>query len=305
MKTDCANSIFVVGDVMLDKYVHGKVTRVSPEAPVPVLSVQNIQTVLGGGANVAANLKALGAEVKTFGLVGQDPEAGQLQAMMNTLGIESCLKSTSVPTIVKTRLIQDGRHLFRIDHEKHFSALDSLKLARNFSREVQSAKIVVLSDYNKGTLLDPQAYIQAASEAGLRICVDPKRPDFECYRGASVATPNAVEFERATGTLVSSAKFPQEAERLRRSLSLDALLVTDGANGGYLLEAGRNMLHVCTNRVSAVDVTGAGDVVIASLADGLARGLSMEDAVRRAIRAGTISVKLSGTGVVNREMLES
>lgn len=284
--------------------MHGKVTRVSPEAPVPVLSVQEIQIALGGGANVAANLKALGAEVKIFGLVGQDPEAGQLRAMMKTLGIESCLKSTSGPTIVKTRLIQDGRHLFRIDREEHFSALDSSKLAREFSREVRSAEIVVLSDYNKGTLLDPQTCIQAANEAGVRICVDPKRPDFECYRGASVATPNAVEFERATGTLVSSAKFPREAERLRRSLSLDALLVTDGVNGGYLLEAGGDMLHVCTDRVSAADVTGAGDVVIASLADGLVRGLSMEDAVRRAIRAGTISVRYSGTGVVSREMLD-
>ncbi|NOD85907.1 D-glycero-beta-D-manno-heptose-7-phosphate kinase [Ruegeria sp. HKCCD6119] len=290
---------------MLDRYVHGQVTRLSPEAPVPILSVDKTQVALGGGANVAANLKGLGADVKAFGLVGQDPEAAQLRSMMSALGIVSCLESTSAPTIVKTRLIQNGRHLFRVDFERQFSAVDASKLACDFTSQIHSAKIVVLSDYDKGTLVDPQVYIQAARKAGLRICVDPKRQEFECYRGASVATPNAVEFEQATGTPVSSAEFPHEAETLRRSLSLDALLVTAGVSGGYLLEAGRDMLHISANRVSARDVTGAGDVVIASLADGLARNLSMEDAARRAIKAGTISVMQSGTGVVTREMLET
>ncbi len=289
---------------MLDRFVHGQVTRLSPEAPVPVLTVSGHEDVPGGSANVAVNCRALGREVRLFGLVGQDAEATILTDALESKGIRTRLFPTAAPTILKTRLIDGRRHLFRFDLEQRFVPGDAAALARAVFAELNEAGAVLLSDYAKGTLAEPQAYIRAARSAGLRICVDPKHVPFDRYFGAHVLTPNAIEFEAATGTIVGGSGFNDIAAALCASLSLEALLVKAGNRGMYLIQPYKPVRHIEARPVVAVDVTGAGDVVLAVLSDGLARGLSYEDAAVRANSAGAISVTRRGTGVVANHELD-
>lgn len=289
---------------MLDRYLRGRVNRLSPEAPVPVLNVANQTQVPGGAANVAMNCRAFAPEVLLFGLVGEDNAATALTNSLSNADVSVHFIRTASPTIVKTRIIDSDRHLFRIDLEKYFPAQDATELAIKATGSFHKFGTVLLSDYAKGTLNDPQIYIGSARKNGLRICIDPKQTPFDCYRGAHVLTPNALEFQSATGVAVTESDFPATATALRAELQLDALLVTAGAAGMYLFEPQKPMQHYSAVPVSPVDVTGAGDVVIAVLVDGLQRELSYEDAVCRANRAAAHSVTMRGTAVVSRAMTD-
>ncbi|WP_168193118.1 bifunctional heptose 7-phosphate kinase/heptose 1-phosphate adenyltransferase [Rhodophyticola sp. CCM32] len=296
--------IAVIGDVMLDRYLRGRVNLLSPEAPVPVLNVANQEQVPGGAANVAMNCRALAPEVLLFGLVGDDDAATALTNALRNADVSVHFLKTASPTIVKTRIIDSDRHLLRVDLEKHFPAEDATGLAKAAIGSFDKFGAVLLSDYAKGTLNDPQVYIGSARRSGLRICIDPKQTPFGCYRGAHVLTPNALEFQAATGVAVTRSDFPATATALCAELQLDALLVTAGAAGMYFFEPQKPMQHYAAVPVSPVDVTGAGDVVIAVFVEGLQRELSYEDAVCRANRAAAHSVTIPGTAVVTRAMAD-
>jgi len=295
-----ATSILVVGDVMLDRYWQGPTSRISPEAPVPVVKVEQDELRPGGAANVALNAAALGSRVVLVGLVGDDAEAELLADRLAAHGVGS--RFVPVPgsrTITKLRILSKHQQLIRLDFEDGFLSCDGSGILSRFEAVLADAKVVVLSDYAKGVLRDAPALIGAARARGLPVVVDPKGSDFERYRGATLLTPNQSEFEAIVGRVVDDADLVAKGVALRDALDLEALLVTRSEKGMCLLQRGHAPVHLPTRAREVYDVTGAGDTVVAVLAAAMAAGESMYDAVALSNLAAGVVVGKVGTATVS------
>jgi D-beta-D-heptose 7-phosphate kinase/D-beta-D-heptose 1-phosphate adenosyltransferase len=298
--------VFVVGDVMLDSYWHGPTSRISPEAPVPIVQVHQQESRVGGAGNVAINAASLGASTRLLGLVGEDEAANQLESLLVEHGIECALQRVAgSKTITKLRVISRHQQIIRLDFEDHFPHWDPATLLEVFKRNAQAADAVILSDYAKGALRDVQPLIVAARALQLPVIVDPKGTDFEPYRGATVLTPNLSEFEAVVGPCASEDELVRRAEKLRQQLNLHALLITRSEHGMTLVAEGQAPIHLPTQAREVFDVTGAGDTVAAIVGAGLAAGLTLIDAVALSnIGAGIVVGKL-GTASVTADDLRA
>ncbi len=294
--------VLVVGDVMLDRYWFGDVSRISPEAPVPVLKVSKVEERPGGAANVARNIAELGAQCTLLSVVGADEAGDCLQRLLTAQGrVEALLqRDESISTIVKLRAVARQQQLLRIDFETQPShEVLQAKLA-DFRRKLPECDVVLLSDYGKGGLTHIAEMIRLARAVGKPVLVDPKGDDYERYRGATLLTPNRSEFRDVAGGWKDEAELEAKAQKLRGALGLEALLVTRSEEGMSLFRDG-DALHEPTRAREVYDVSGAGDTVIATLAVMLASGADMVEAVRIANRAAGVVVGKLGTAVVSRE----
>lgn len=296
--------LLVVGDVMLDRYWFGDSDRISPEAPVPVVQVSKVDERLGGAANVARNVAALGANTTILGVVGADEAGNRVAELLRQSSVNSQLEiDPNVPTTVKLRVIARQQQLIRLDFEETPSqtALDQ-KLAR-FEKALGTADVLVLSDYGKGALSQVAAMIEYARAHDKVILVDPKGEDYEKYRGATVITPNRSELRQVVGRWADEAELTQRAQDLRRSLGIQALLLTRSEEGMSLF-TDQGASHVRAEAREVFDVSGAGDTVIATLAVALAAQWPLDRAMALANRAGGIVVGKLGTATVTSEELQ-
>ncbi|WP_284619944.1 D-glycero-beta-D-manno-heptose-7-phosphate kinase [Aquabacterium humicola] len=295
--------VLVVGDAMLDRYWFGAVDRISPEAPVPVVLVEREEERLGGAANVALNVKQLGARVTLMTVIGDDEPAQSLRRMLERDGIPSLLgRDASLRTIVKLRVVGRSQQLLRVDFESRPAHEVLAQLLGNFEQVLPQHDAVLFSDYGKGGLAHIGRMIELARAAGKPVLVDPKGHDYTRYAGATVITPNRAELAQAMGPWRDEAALAAAAQRLRAELALQALLVTRAEEGMSLFDAA-GTLHVPAHARQVFDVTGAGDTVIATLAAMLAAGLPLRDAVPIANRAAGIVVSRFGTAAVRYEEL--
>jgi len=295
-----AARVLVAGDSMLDRYWHGETSRISPEAPVPVVHVGNAEERAGGAGNVALNVAALGGQATVTGLVGEDEAGASLAKLLGGAQVRCDFEALdSGRTITKLRVISRHQQLIRLDFEDGFSAAESVRVLPRFAAQLDACDVVVLSDYGKGTLAAVQDFIQAARTAGRPVLVDPKGTDFHRYRGATLITPNMHEFEAVVGSCANDEEVVARGEALMRELGLDALLVTRSENGMTLLQQDRAALHLPTQAREVFDVTGAGDTVIATLATALGAGRALEDATALANLAAGVVVSKLGTATAS------
>jgi rfaE bifunctional protein kinase chain/domain len=295
--------VLVIGDVMLDEYLRGDVTRISPEAPVPVLEVRSTDHRLGGAANAAANIQALGGAATLIGVVGKDEAAAILAERLVHHGVASAVVADpDRPTSKKTRLVAQQQQIVRVDHEQRHPVAGAVAsgVRQAIDRAMPGAQACVLSDYAKGVVTAEIARhaIDAARAAGIPVIVDPKQRSFAAYQGATVITPNLHELEAAAPGVV-----PFEVERAAASV-LDqvagtALLVTRSADGMTLFRGERAPFHVAAMAKEVFDVTGAGDTVVATIALALGARVPIEQAVELASLAAAISVSKRGTSTVS------
>jgi rfaE bifunctional protein kinase chain/domain len=293
----------VVGDVMLDRYWFGEVSRISPEAPVPVVHVGKTEERPGGAANVARNAAALGAQVALLSVAGTDEAGDCLARLLEHEKIKVVLhRDAELDTTIKLRVIGRQQQLLRIDFETWpgHEVLQN-KLA-DFERMLADADVVILSDYGKGGLTHIRRMIELARACGKPVLVDPKGEDYERYRGATLLTPNRSEFKQVAGSWHNEEELTHKAQALRSQLDLAALLVTRSEEGMTLYREGET-LHEPTQAREVFDVSGAGDTVIATLGTMLAAGADLPEAVQLANRAAGIVVGKLGTAVVSREEL--
>jgi len=296
--------LLVVGDVMLDRYWFGDSDRISPEAPVPVVQVAKVDERLGGAANVARNIAALGANTTLLGVIGEDEAGNRIGELLRQCGVNSQLEiDPQVPTTVKLRVIARQQQLIRLDFEETPSqtALEQ-KLAR-FEKALSDVDVVVLSDYGKGALSQVAAMIAYARSQNKMILVDPKGEDYAKYQGATVITPNRSELRQVVGRWASEADLTQRAQGLRASLGIKALLLTRSEEGMSLF-TDNGVSHVRAQAREVFDVSGAGDTVIATLAVALAAQWPLDRAMALANRAGGIVVGKLGTATVTSEELQ-
>jgi len=304
--------VLIVGDVMLDRFVSGAVERVSPEAPIPVLHFQSERVMLGGAANVARNIAALGAEAALLGVIGDDEAGCEVQRCVEALdGVESALlRIAGHPTTVKTRFLSEGQQILRLDVEKKLT-LDErnvTEIATRFEELAPSLNAVVLSDYAKG-VLSPEVIriiVDRSRARGLPVVVDPKTKDVRRYRGASVMTPNRSEAAALTHLDIDSDEAAAAAAKaLRDQAEVDAIVVTRGAQGMTIHDpaSGADACSIATAAREVFDVSGAGDTVVAALSLSLAAGLSVLEGARIANLAAGIVVGKRGTAVVKASEL--
>ena len=295
--------VLVVGDVMLDRYWFGDVSRISPEAPVPVVLVTSEDERLGGAANVAWNCRELGAKTRLLSVVGRDEPGRRLEKLLKKRGVDASLhRDRNFATTQKLRVIGRRQQLLRIDFERPPSTEVLAAKLEEFKSALAGADAVVLSDYGKGGLAHVGDMIGSAKRAGKRVLVDPKGDDWSRYRGATVITPNQAELREVVGTWNGEKDLHARAQALRRKLALEALLVTRGEHGMTLFRANK-IIDVKAEAREVFDVTGAGDTVIATLAVALAAGAGLENAVRAANRAaGMVVGKLGTAAVTGREL---
>ncbi len=292
--------VLVAGDVMLDRYWHGPTGRISPEAPVPVVRVTDLEDRPGGAANVALNMAALGASAELVGVTGDDEAARILEERLNAAQVGCHFQKVSgLPTITKLRVISRQQQLLRLDFEEAFHDQDPQPFADKVAEQLEHCGALVLSDYAKGALRDCQGLIALARQSGVPVLVDPKGSDFARYRGATLLTPNLSEFEAVVGAVKDEQDLITKGQQLIRDFDLQALLVTRSEKGMTLLRDGKPELHLPARAREVFDVTGAGDTVISVLAVCIAAGAAMEDAVALANIAAGIVVGKLGTAVVS------
>ena len=294
-------NVLVVGDVMLDRYWHGPTNRISPKAPVPVIKVEQIEERPGGAANVALNIAALGTKSTLIGLVGDDEPANALRSGMKSVSVHSDFVTLKAfPTITKLRVLSRNQQLLRLDFEDAFHDVDSAPILEKMKTAFETGcQVVILSDYNKGSLADVQTMIQLAKKAGAKVLIDPKGSDFEKYRGATLLTPNLSEFETIVGHCKTDQELTEKALELIKKFDLEAMLVTRSEQGMTLVQEGVEPFHLPTLAKEVFDVTGAGDTVISVLASSLAAGSSFEDACTLANAGAGVVVGKIGTSTVN------
>lgn len=293
-------SVLIVGDVMLDSYWHGSASRISPEAPVPVVHVTQEEARVGGAGNVALNAAVLGARSYLLGLAGHDAAADQIEQLLASQKVDCrLLRVHGSKTITKLRILSRHQQLIRADFEDHFPQWDMDALQAEFESCLPDVGAVVLSDYAKGVLRHSSTLVQAARAAGKPVIIDPKGTDFERYRGATVITPNMAEFEAVVGRCATDEEIIRKGIDLRDALDLEAVLVTRSEKGMTLLAKGAEPLNLPTRAQEVFDVTGAGDTVVATLATALAAGMDMPSAVALSnVAAGVVVAKL-GTATVS------
>lgn len=295
--------VLVVGDVMLDRYWHGEVNRISPEAPVPVVHINREENRLGGAANVALNIKTLGAAVTLLSMVGADSAAQSLRSLLQTQGIRSELgEDPGMETIVKLRVIGRTQQMLRIDFEKEPDHEVLSQMLGRYEALLSEHDVVLFSDYGKGGLAHIPRMIDMAVKSHKPVLIDPKGSDYSRYRGATIITPNRAELSQVTGAWASEAQLRDKAEALRRDLGLQALLLTRSEEGMTLF-APDGATSEPANAREVADVTGAGDTVIAAMALMMACGLSPQQAMRVANRAGGLVVAKFGTATLTYKEL--
>ncbi|MDH5255614.1 MAG: PfkB family carbohydrate kinase, partial [Gammaproteobacteria bacterium] len=259
--------VLVAGDVMLDEYWFGPTSRISPEAPVPVVRVTGSESRAGGAANVAINLASLGVRTSLTGIVGRDDNAATLADLLRKRGIAvDFVEAPRRRTITKLRVLSRNQQLIRLDTEDAFSADDALPMTGAMERLLPAASVCILSDYAKGTLSQVSGLIGTCHRRGVAVLVDPKGTDFARYRGATVLTPNQAEFEAVAGPARSQTEIAEKGEALRAALDLQALVVTLGERGMAVITAQGEPVFLPARARQVFDVTGAGDTVIATLA---------------------------------------
>ncbi len=294
--------VLVSGDLMLDRYWYGDSTRISPEAPIPVVHIQRTEERAGGAANVAMNLAALGASPRLMGIIGADEAGARLSQLLAAAGISHhFLNSAEHPTVLKLRVLNRQQQSIRLDFEERFPQEESAQLLAHTLEQLPEARVLVLSDYAKGSLQHCPALIAAAREANIPVLVDPKGRDFAPYRGASVVTPNFQEFEALAGACPTERDIALRGLSMLRRYELQALLITRGAQGMTLLLADGGVRHFSARSHEVFDVTGAGDTVIAALAAGCAKDLALEDAAELANIAAGLAVRKRGTATVTQK----
>jgi D-beta-D-heptose 7-phosphate kinase/D-beta-D-heptose 1-phosphate adenosyltransferase len=295
--------IVVAGDAMLDEYWFGEAARISPEAPVPVVRTGSSDQRPGGAANVALNVAALGARSSLVAVVGADEHGTALTSHLEARGIDCrVVRSKTLPTIHKLRVLVRNQQLIRLDSEQSFASC-AAELVKLFSQAIEGADAVVLSDYGKGTLSGASELVELCRRRKVAVLIDPKGLDFDRYRGATVLTPNQSELEAVVGHWVDEADFAARAETLRARLDLEMLLVTRGERGMTLFARAAPPFTLGTQAREVFDVTGAGDTVIALLATGLAAGMPRADAVALANLGAGLVVGKIGVATVSRAEL--
>ncbi len=295
--------VLVVGDAMLDRYWFGAVDRISPEAPVPVVRVNREEERLGGAANVALNVKTLGAQATLMTVVGDDEPARTLKQLLERQGVAAMLGSDpQLYTIVKLRVIGRSQQLIRVDFENQPDHEVLAAMLGDYERALPAHDAVLFSDYGKGGLTHLPRMIELARAAGKPVLIDPKGSDYSRYAGATVITPNRAELAQVIGSWSSEAQLHQRAEALRREHGLEGLLLTRSEEGMSLFDAAGHA-QVPAQAREVFDVTGAGDTVIATMAAMLACGHTLREAMPVANRAGGIVVGKFGTASVSYEEL--
>ena len=297
-------NVVVVGDIMLDHYLYGNVTRISPEAPVPIVNIAREEHLPGGAANVAVNLSALGVNASVSGNIGKDDHASILITQLESLGVNCSLNESSKNTIVKTRVMGSQQQLLRMDFEQPFGPEDWQSVRDKTIGQLKNASVLVLSDYNKGTLHDCQQLISSANERSIPVIVDPKGNDFSKYKNSDLLTPNLAEFISVVGPVNSEAEINAKALALVSELNIKALLLTRSENGMTLFRTNQDPFHLPAISKAVTDVTGAGDTVIATIAASLAAGKGLELAVTLSNIAASVVVSKVGTSTVTAPELE-
>ena len=298
--------VLVLGDVMLDRYWFGGTNRISPEAPVPVVKVQEIEERAGGAANVAMNIAALNVPVALHGIIGQDDAGRALDTLLNNHHIQNhCVAVSTHPTITKLRILSRHQQLLRLDFEEGFHNVDSTDLLAKLSQEITAYGALILSDYGKGTLESVQQMIQIARQANVPVLIDPKGTDFERYRGATLLTPNMSEFEAVVGHCQSEDEIVEKGLKMIADFDLSALLVTRSEKGMTLIRPNQTPFHLPTQAKEVYDVTGAGDTVISVLATAIADGRPYEEACYLANAAAGVVVGKLGTSTITPTELEN
>jgi len=308
---DCP--VLIVGDLMLDEYLWGHVNRISPEAPVPVVEVQRRSFTAGGAANTAANVASLGGSAIIAGIVGDDAEGARIRDLMAGLGIDTSaiVTDSTRPTTTKTRVVAHSQQMVRIDHEQLGPLSDAVEveLLAQLESQLTRVRAAVVSDYGKGVITPSlcERFLALARAAGVPVVVDPKGTDYRKYRGATVVKPNQLETGKVLNReLRTTAEVEQAGRELLNFLGAgSSVLVTRGAHGMTLLEAGRPAVHVPAQAREVYDVTGAGDTVAGTLALALAVGGTLELACRLASFAAAVVVGKVGTATCALAELES
>ena len=297
--------VLVIGDLMLDRYWHGSTSRISPEAPVPVVHVKDDEQRAGGAGNVALNIAALGGKVSVMGFVGQDEPAETLKLLLQDAGVLCLFDALNdYPTITKLRVMSRHQQLIRLDFEDGFHAVENEKLLHLYHAEMMQADAIVLSDYGKGTLNPIQPFIELANKLDKPVLIDPKGTDFSIYKHATLITPNLSEFEAVVGHCENQQQLVERGMNLLDDMDFQALLVTQGEQGMTLLSKQQEPLHLPTHAREVFDVTGAGDTVISVLAASLAAKKTLAEATVLANMGAGIVVGKLGTATVNTEELE-
>lgn len=298
--------VLVLGDVMLDRYWFGATNRISPEAPVPVVKVQDIEERAGGAANVAMNIASLNVPVALHGLIGQDDAGNALDKLLNSHNIQNhCVALTTHPTITKLRILSRHQQLLRLDFEEGFHNVESRDLLNKLAQNIQDYGALILSDYGKGTLESVQEMIQIARKANVPVLIDPKGTDFERYRGSTLLTPNMSEFEAVVGHCKDDDDIVAKGLKMIADFDLTALLVTRSEKGMTLIRPNQAPYHLPTQAKEVYDVTGAGDTVISVLATAIADGRPFEEACYLANAAAGVVVGKLGTSTVSPVELEN
>lgn len=301
-KTINSAKVLVVGDIILDQYIYGETNRISPEAPVPVVRVKNIEERPGGAANVALNVASLGLNVQLLGITGNDEFSMRLESILKQKNV-NChfIRKDNFPTIIKRRVLSQHQQLIRLDYENDLNTIKTNSLVEKYIELLESTDVVVLSDYAKGGLVEVERLIKHAREKEIPILVDPKSKDFGCYKTANILTPNEKEFEVIVGDCGTDDELIARGESLREELKLDALLITRGEKGMVLIQKNKSVLHHKSVAHEVFDVTGAGDTVIAVLAASIASNIPLEIAILLANTAAGLVVEKLGTATITTD----
>lgn len=293
-------SVLVVGDVMLDRYWRGDTNRISPEAPVPVVHIKKQENGVGGAANVAVNISALGGKAYLLGLVGNDEAAISLKGILKKANVNYNLPYVAnTSTITKLRIIGQNQQLIRLDFEDEFTQCDFRELFTAYDSALQNTQLVILSDYGKGALHHSKEFIAKARKLNIPVLIDPKSKDFSIYAGATIVTPNQREFEAAVGTFDNDDELVIKARNLIEAHDFYAVLVTRGAHGMSLICKDQPPAHIPTRAREVYDVSGAGDTVIATLGSALACGKNIYEATILANAAAGVVVRKLGAATAS------
>ena len=291
---------------MLDRYWHGGTSRISPEAPVPVVKVGEVEQRAGGAGNVALNIAALQGRVDLLALVGADEPATALKSLLTDLQVDChFVAPDDCSTITKLRVMSRNQQLIRLDFEDRFSASSSAELNSHYEKHVHNCDVVVLSDYGKGSLTNVAGLIEQARISGKLVLVDPKGSDFSIYQNATLITPNQTEFEAVVGTCESETELMEKGSRLCEELNLEALLVTRSEKGMVLFQRDSEPFVQPTHAREVYDVTGAGDTVIGTLAAALAAGSNLVEATQIANLAAGLVVRKMGTATTTVKEIQA
>ncbi len=303
-------SVLVVGDIIADHYIWGKVERISPEAPVPIVDVQRESYMLGGAGNVANNILSLDGKVQVCGVVGHDEMGRWVTHALRSQGVDTSgiVVEDGRPTTKKTRVIAHSQHVVRFDHEcrGEISSQAQEIILEYLKAHIEDTKVLVISDYAKGVVTRHlvKRLLEIAVDNNIYVVVDPKLKHFDYYAGATVITPNTVEASMASGIKIEGEEsLCRAGEILLNQSGSTALLITRGEHGMGLFERGGEITHIPAVARDVFDVTGAGDTVVSTLSLSLAAGASLKDASRLANYAAGIVVGIVGTGTVKREQL--